>query len=248
MGMRFDHYKDLVETLFKLNGVTTEDDQRMYIMGCIGSEAYSEMRNALHGRDLTQAETRPDLTDFMSEVMDAAPGCDFDKITDANKAQEMMLTQAFRIRSVAVAGPDYPVRNPVREGSAAEKSIAAKGTPGFYAVRYGRVPGVYGSYRELQENTAGYKFAAFKKFDNEGDAWKFVNGEIPISRDPGQTATFYAVQVGRKPGVFRSWDECLKQIEGNPHAIFKKFTDEKAARDFVKGAPTAVNQETRKKV
>lgn len=124
--MRFDHYKDLVITLFKLNGVTTEDDQRMYIMGCIGTEAYSEMRNALHGRDMTQVAVsemwkvledrympkklvvaerdkfltlrqKPgqSLTDFMSELMDAALGCDFDKITDANKAREMMLTQAF---------------------------------------------------------------------------------------------------------------------------------------------------------
>lgn len=178
--------------------------------------------------------------------------------------------------------------------SAAEKSIAAKGRTSFYAVRHGRVPGVYRTYRELQENIGGYKFAAFKKFDNDDDAWKFVNGEsklsthvsvrqicvfyaflteiyftifasknlsffswqetfngfpyfahrslerspisVSISKDPGRTATFYAVQVGRKPGVFRSWDECVKQIEGMPNAVFKKFAEEKAARDFVEAA------------
>ncbi|KAH7694435.1 Ribonuclease H1 [Aphelenchoides avenae] len=169
-------------------------------------------------------------------------------VTEANIEFDASSEGIAAAVDLAAAGAEqFTPENGATWVESAEKSIAAKGTPGFYAVRYGRVPGVYGTYRELQENTGGYKFAAFKKFDNERDAWKFVNGEIHISKEPGRTATFYAVQVGRKPGVFRSWDECLKQIEGYPHAIFKKFTDEKAARDFVKGAATSANPETPRK-
>lgn len=34
---------------------------------------------------------------------------------------------------------------------------------------------------------------------------------------------FYAVKRGRIVGIYRSWDECKKQIEGYPHPVFKSF-------------------------
>lgn len=46
---------------------------------------------------------------------------------------------------------------------------------------------------------------------------------------------FYAVQKGRVPGVYRTWDECKAQVDGFPNAKYKKFVQEKEAQDFVKG-------------
>lgn len=33
----------------------------------------------------------------------------------------------------------------------------------------------------------------------------------------------YAVWVGRRPGIYFSWNECLAQVHGYPGAIFKGF-------------------------
>lgn len=41
---------------------------------------------------------------------------------------------------------------------------------------------------------------------------------------------FYVVWAGRKPGVYRSWDECAAQVNGFPGAKYKSFESEKEAR------------------
>ncbi len=35
---------------------------------------------------------------------------------------------------------------------------------------------------------------------------------------------FYAVKVGKVPGVYRTWDECKAQVDGFSGAIYKSFT------------------------
>lgn len=49
---------------------------------------------------------------------------------------------------------------------------------------------------------------------------------------------YYAIAVGRKVGVVRSWDECKKQVKHYPRAIYKSFTSRKQARDFSHGMNT----------
>lgn len=44
---------------------------------------------------------------------------------------------------------------------------------------------------------------------------------------------FYAVKVGKKPGVYRTWDECKEQTAGYPGAEFKGFNDEEAALNYL---------------
>jgi len=46
---------------------------------------------------------------------------------------------------------------------------------------------------------------------------------------------FYAVANGRKPGVYKTWDECQAQTKGFAKAKFKSFTTEKEAQDFIDG-------------
>lgn len=45
---------------------------------------------------------------------------------------------------------------------------------------------------------------------------------------------FYAVWVGRKPGVYVSWDECKKQTAGFDGAQFKSFETQQAAEAALK--------------
>lgn len=61
---------------------------------------------------------------------------------------------------------------------------------------------------------------------------------------------YYAIAVGRKVGVVRSWDECNKRVKYYPRAIYKSFTSRKQARDFVEKhrnskRQTKVNKERR---
>lgn len=44
---------------------------------------------------------------------------------------------------------------------------------------------------------------------------------------------FYAVKVGRKQGVFTSWDEVKEQTDGFKGAIFKSFKTEEEAKFFI---------------
>ena len=47
------------------------------------------------------------------------------------------------------------------------------------------------------------------------------------------TMSFYAVKVGRSPGVYRSWDDCAKQVHKYPRAVYKKFSTMSDATGFI---------------
>ena len=46
-------------------------------------------------------------------------------------------------------------------------------------------------------------------------------------------SSFYAVRVGRKPGVYRSWSECENQVKGFPNSTFAKFATASEAEVFI---------------
>ena len=54
----------------------------------------------------------------------------------------------------------------------------------------------------------------------------------------GQWA-WYAVQKGRQPGVYRTWDECEAQIKGFGGARFKGFKTREGAEGYVRGGTGA---------
>ncbi|KAF7525787.1 hypothetical protein G7054_g10962 [Neopestalotiopsis clavispora] len=99
-------------------------------------------------------------------------------------------------------------------------------TPKFYAVRSGHEPGVYLTWPECQEQISGFKGAQFKKFDNEEDANDFVAGR-PVKNtapDPKKPPKFYAVAIGRAPGIYNEWAEvqnAIKDWKGVKQQSFK---------------------------
>lgn len=44
---------------------------------------------------------------------------------------------------------------------------------------------------------------------------------------------FYAVKVGKTPGIFETWDECKKSVDGYSGAIFKSFKTKEEALAFL---------------
>lgn len=49
----------------------------------------------------------------------------------------------------------------------------------YYAVAKGRVPGIYTTWKECEEQVKGFSSASYKKFPNKKDAKYFVEGIIP---------------------------------------------------------------------
>ena len=44
---------------------------------------------------------------------------------------------------------------------------------------------------------------------------------------------YYAVKKGRNPGIYTSWDLCLKEVKGYKGAIYKSFKKKEDALDFL---------------
>lgn len=44
---------------------------------------------------------------------------------------------------------------------------------------------------------------------------------------------FYAVKVGKKPGIYQTWNECKENVHGFPGAIYKSFKTIAEAEEFM---------------
>ncbi|KAH7031919.1 ribonuclease H-like domain-containing protein [Macrophomina phaseolina] len=54
---------------------------------------------------------------------------------------------------------------------------------------------------------------------------------------------FYAVQAGRKPGVYSNWNDCLAQVKGFKGAVYKSFPSTAEAEAFISGTASNENPE-----
>lgn len=46
---------------------------------------------------------------------------------------------------------------------------------------------------------------------------------------------YYAVRVGKTPGIYLTWDDCKAMVDGFPGAIYKSFTSVADAEAFIDG-------------
>lgn len=84
---------------------------------------------------------------------------------------------------------------------------------------------------------------AFKESWNKGQLVAAINGTGEVVQEElaletqGDVKTvkgaFYAVKVGRKTGVFTTWEECEAQVKGFSGAEYKKFETMKEAETFL---------------
>lgn len=49
---------------------------------------------------------------------------------------------------------------------------------------------------------------------------------------------YYAIRVGKKPGIYTDWNTCKELVVGYPGAQYKSFPTLKEAEEFIKGATT----------
>lgn len=50
---------------------------------------------------------------------------------------------------------------------------------------------------------------------------------------------YYAVRVGKTPGIYLTWDDCKAMTSGFPGAVFKSFTSLQEAEDFINETSSA---------
>ena len=48
---------------------------------------------------------------------------------------------------------------------------------------------------------------------------------------------FYAVKIGKTPGIYESWDACSAMVHGYPGAVYKSFPTREEAVRFLGGVP-----------
>ncbi|KAF2204342.1 ribonuclease H-like protein [Delitschia confertaspora ATCC 74209] len=104
-------------------------------------------------------------------------------------------------------------------------------SPGFYAVKAGKTPGVYYSWSDVLEQITGYKNAVHKKFNTLSEAEAFLNDDPNSGK--GSTQKYYAVQSGRVPGVYTDWPSAQAQITGWKGVKHKRFDTRAEAEAFV---------------
>ncbi|MGH2065607.1 viroplasmin family protein, partial [Aerococcus sp. L_4] len=55
-------------------------------------------------------------------------------------------------------------------------------------------------------------------------------------------AKFYAVKKGKKPGIYKTWPDCQKQVKGFSGAVYKSFTSLEEAEAFIGDASSSVSK------
>lgn len=56
---------------------------------------------------------------------------------------------------------------------------------------------------------------------------------------------YYAVKVGKTPGIYFSWDECKKNTDGYPGAVFKSFKTLSEAENFLAGSKDSFSNKSK---
>ncbi|KAI5862328.1 hypothetical protein GGS23DRAFT_93466 [Durotheca rogersii] len=100
----------------------------------------------------------------------------------------------------------------------------------YYAVRAGFKPGVYLTWPECQKQTAGYRD---KSFLSRKDAEAYVAGKKTSVTAPGEER-YYAVAIGREPGVYTDWDKASLAIKGWKGPKYKRFDTREEAIEYIR--------------
>ncbi|KAH9957145.1 ribonuclease H-like domain-containing protein [Russula dissimulans] len=53
---------------------------------------------------------------------------------------------------------------------------------------------------------------------------------------------YYAVKIGKRPGIYTTWEDCREQVDGYPRARYKKLRSVKEAEAWMQGASSPVKQ------
>ncbi|QIX01622.1 hypothetical protein AMS68_007139 [Peltaster fructicola] len=67
----------------------------------------------------------------------------------------------------------------------------------------------------------------------------FNTSSLAGSKRKRETSKFYAVRVGRRPGIYPTWEQCAAQVTGVSNPSYKSFTTRSEAEAFVAAKDSA---------
>ena len=154
-----------------------------------------------------------------------------DKLPEGEKI-EMLLVDAVDLESEGIP------QKPIIKGDATCYSIAAASIVAKVARD--------SFMKELEGEYPGYGFASNKGYGTAAhyDGLRAL-GISPVHRksflkkfeasedSKVSKKKFYAVKVGRVPGIYGTWDECKMQVDGYPNSEYKGFARLSEAESFV---------------
>jgi ribonuclease HI len=118
----------------------------------------------------------------------------------------------------------------------------------YWVVTGGRVAGIYATAEEARRQTDGYhgaemvmrkgRRAAEEYFELATKKTKIC--EVPRGRTNAKCTRFYVVTVGRKPGIYYTWDETSEQVTGFRGAYQEKFSTREEAERFYEASMRAL--------
>ena len=91
----------------------------------------------------------------------------------------------------------------------------------YYAVRRGRIPGIYSNYLDAWKQTQGFSNAKMKAFKTLGEAKTFV-GKVPNRSQKNITGNFYVVDFKEQETVFLSTERVVNFLIGHPGATLRR--------------------------
>lgn len=89
----------------------------------------------------------------------------------------------------------------------------------IYAVKKGKKIGIYNDWSECEKQVKGFSGADFRKFKNRKDAEAYLSDSLNGNE---KQKRYYAVKIGRKPGIYDNWEDCKIQVYRCPGAYYKK--------------------------
>lgn len=98
----------------------------------------------------------------------------------------------------------------------------------YYVVWQGHQPGIYDSWENCQREIKGFPDARFKSFDTIGEARFAFKNPDAITTEP-KKIYYYVVWAGHQRGVFDSWSEAQKSIQGFNRPLYKTFGSKQLA-------------------
>ena len=95
----------------------------------------------------------------------------------------------------------------------------------YYAVKIGRVPGIYEDKTEALAQTFRFPYSEMRIFEERDKAEEYLKNDKQL---------YFVVVRGRVPGVYYSKQDVSCQVKDFEGAIVRTFKDESKAKDFFK--------------
>jgi ribonuclease HI len=131
--------------------------------------------------------------------------------------------------------------------------MMAKKKPKFYVVWRGKNIGIFNSWDDCQKQINGVAGARYMSFESLAQAEYALKNEKEIkakraASQPDKPGRFYVIWSGHRPGIFESWDEAKKQIDGFPRPKYQTFGSRAMAEKAWLDGPEAFAGKNFKKV